>query len=1030
LCRGGYTLLFALLFPLLSFGQASGGTITGQVSNSATKSYLEGAVVELVGTDRSTITDREGRYQFDGVATGSVTVAVGFTGLDKKQVPVSVGAGQRVVQDFELTSEIYKLEKFTVAGEREGTAKAEALQRQAANVKAIVSSDTFGNVADGNIGDMLQHMAGLTADYNGPDVRQVSIRGVGSALNSVTMDGQQVASAQSAGTGRQFEFEQASLGNIETIEVTKAPTPDMDGASIGGSVNLVTKSAFDRSGGRLITFGFGFTAQPGYNGPTSKWKQPIRGLGPSANFSYQEVFGANRNLGITLTGLMHSQAAGGGIINSQFERNPADGPAFNWQTARIIVNGATRTRAALGLKVDYRFSDHATLSFNTSYNFFHENNDTRNHTLQGIASYSAANIALATVDAAGNRTGGGFIAPGYTSNYTKFFANPGASSVITMTSNDKAGRTILFSPMMRHRLPHGLAIDYGVSYSQSATWYDISHNNDKYESRPKGTITYRLNNIGYSVDRSKDTIWPTIAQTQGPSFNNLANYTFAPGATRVPVTDTLQLAQTDLRGYDTVVNAKFDLKKDLALALPTYVKTGFTVQNQKRKLWQDPRRYNYTGPDGVLNTDDDNEGIAQFLEVHDNTDIEKKYLQDRGGVPPWVNPYGVARHQKLYPEMWKEDIAFASGKLTSRLLMDETISAAYVMGNVRYQKLSLLTGIRFENTEDKGEGPLSRLSPAEAARRAAWVGPVSDAEQRRRNIEQFGGRYTNTGKYQFFLPGAHLKFQPFDGLVTRLSWSTGVGRPAFGSIIPNTVINDTAETVTVTNPELKPQYGKNWDLTAEYYFKPQGMISIGAFRKNITDYIATNNSRFVEAGQNNGFDGQYVGYRIITTINDGYARIEGLEASYQQQLTFLPGWTRGFGLYANYTKLRTEGQNSSFTTGPSSSAGGTLAGFLDTTGNIGLGYRGFGMDLRLQTVYRGKYLVANSTDPALVTWQEPKWSWTWKSRYNFSKGLGVFLDLENMFSTPLDRRWAAYPGRVTSYRTFATKIVGGVTGRF
>ena len=88
-----------------------------------------------------------------------------------------------MTRDIELTSEIYKLEKFTVAGQREGTAKAETLQRIAPNVKAVVSSDTFGNVADGNIGDLLQHMAGLTGDYNGPEVRQVSIRGVSSALN-------------------------------------------------------------------------------------------------------------------------------------------------------------------------------------------------------------------------------------------------------------------------------------------------------------------------------------------------------------------------------------------------------------------------------------------------------------------------------------------------------------------------------------------------------------------------------------------------------------------------------------------------------------------------------------------------------------------------------------------------------------------------------------------------------------------------------------------------------------------------------
>ena len=88
------------------------------------------------------------------------------------------------------------------------------------------------------------------------------------------------------------------------------------------------------------------------------------------------------------------------------------------------------------------------------------------------------------------------------------------------------------------------------------------------------------------------------------------------------------------------------------------------------------------------------------------------------------------------------------------------------------------------------------------------------------------------------------------------------------------------------------------------------------------------------------------------------------------------------------------------------------------------------MDLRLQTVYRGKYLRANNAIAALVQWQEPKWTWNWKSRYTFKKGYGVFLDLENIFEVPLDRIYAAYPERVISYRTFHTKIVGGITGRF
>ena len=103
---------------------------------------------------------------------------------------------------------------------------------------------------------------GITADYNGPDVRQVSVRGVSADLNSVTMDGVKVATAQSANFGRAFEFEQASLGNIETIEVTKAATPDMDADSIGGSVNLVTKSAFDSKAGRRINYSLGMVTGP------------------------------------------------------------------------------------------------------------------------------------------------------------------------------------------------------------------------------------------------------------------------------------------------------------------------------------------------------------------------------------------------------------------------------------------------------------------------------------------------------------------------------------------------------------------------------------------------------------------------------------------------------------------------------------------------------------------------------------------------------------------------------------------------
>ncbi len=1006
--------------PFVAFGQAqSGATIRGQVSNVATGSYLNGAVVLVAGTVQSVITDREGRYELVNLPPGEVTLSVSFSGLDPQQIRVASAPGQSVVRNVELTSPIYKMEKFTVAGEREGTALAETLQRQAPNVKNVISSDTFGNVADGNIGDLLQHVVGITADYNGPDVRQVSIRGVSSALSSVTMDGQHIASAQSSGLGRSFEFEQASLGNIETIEVTKAATPDMEGSSIGGSVNLVTKSAFDRAVPRTFDYTLGFATRPQtlrYNN-SSWWKMPVAGYGPSMNFSYSDVLGQEKKIGLTVNGTVHSLPWGGGQSGLAFERRATPGPVYTWQTRRIDV-GPTRSRAATSVKLDYRWSDRTTVSFNTAYNYFHENGDTRTNNLE----YTARAIAI--VDAGGNRTGGGFIHPNYSDNITRIFAGgTGTFSDISITTVDKSGRTYVFQPSVRHRFP-GLQIDYSLSYSNAANWYDSSHDQPKFrapsESRPKGVVSMRLNNIGWNVDRSKDLVWPTVTQTQGPNMYDLNNY----GA--------LLLTQNDQRGNDAVISGKFDVKKELAWRRPVTLKSGLLWREQTRKVWSESRRYNYAGLDGIFGNADDNLNMAQFLDTTElHRDDEERNFKNRGGIPVWPNPYNVAKHQDQNPRLWREDVAFgAQNKLQNQRLISEQIAAAYVMGTAKFGRFSTMGGVRVEETRLEGEGGVSYLSPEERARRAVWVGTVTDDEARRRAVAQFGGRATNKGQYRNVFPGIHFKYEPFGGLLTRLSWSTGIGRPAFGSIIPNETIDDTTQRVTTSNPNLVPQNSNNYDLTLEYYFKAQGMVSVGVFTKRIKNYIYTDSSQFIAGGPNNGFQGQHEGYGITTSANGGTAKIDGLEVSYQQQLTFLPGWLKGFGVYANFTKLQTEGDNSAFQTGPTSTAGGTLPGFLTTSGNIGISYRGHGFDLRPQAVYRGGYLTSNSTDPSLVTYQETKTTWSVKTRYAFTRRLSVFLDLENIFSEPVSKTYALYPDRVILDYQFPTKIVGGLTGRF
>jgi TonB-dependent receptor len=985
-----------------------GATIVGEVSNAATQSYLQGAEVRVDGMDEIAYTDREGRYSISVPAGRDVTLVVGYSGLDMQRVAVTPRAGEVVRQDFALTAAVYKLEKFTVAGDREGTARAETLQRQAGNVKNVVSSDTFGNVADGNVGELLQHVVGITADYNGPDVRQVSVRGVSADLNSVTMDGVKVATAQSAGFGRAFEFEQASLGNIETIEVTKAATPDMDADSIGGSVNLVTKSAFDSKAGRRFNYSIGAVTGPNRISHGASWKMPIDGYGPSINLRYADVLGAKQNIGITLTGTMFSKPGGGANSLMAHARNVDPGPVYTQQVQRR-VSGATRTRLASGAKIDYKWSEATTLSFSTSYNFFHENNDTRTanlaYTLPAAANTNPV-AGLAILDASGNRTGGGFIRPNFTDRLTEVLPGGTATAnVMTVSTNDKSGRTFLFHPSARHRFP-GLDIDYGASLSRSSNWYDVSHKNEKYPSRPKGDVVARLNNIGWVVDRTKDLEWPTIRQTSGPDMYDLNNYT------------GLTLTQTDRVGHDTVLTGKFNVRKVLPVTLPAYLKAGLSYQRQERKTERNTYAYTYTGPDGIVGTADDAVGVGQFFQPTDYHDSDEERYASRGGVPPWPNPYSVARHQSVHPELWSLNLTSnTQAWYQFNREITETVGAAYLMGNAKLGPVGVLGGVRMEETRNEGEGPLQYVSPAERARRAAWVGPVTAEETRRRVTAEWGNRATAEGKYRNYFPSVHLKYEPFQGMVARASWSNGIGRPAFDSIIPNNNVNDDTQRVTASNPDLKPQYSNNYDLSLEYYFRSQGMVSFGAFRKKIEDYIETDSSQLVPGGPDNGFDGQYEGYTLVTQRNSGFAEIKGLEFSYQQQLSFLPGWARGFGVQANFTKLNTKGPNRE------------LSGFLDRTANGGLSFRGFGFDLRLLANWRSKYKTSNSTNPALEQYQKSRVFVNWKSRYSLSRRLSLFFDVENIFSEPLDNIYAAYPDRVVSLRTFDAKIVFGIEGR-
>jgi len=484
--------------------------------------------------------------------------------------------------------------------------------------------------------------------------------------------------------------------------------------------------------------------------------------------------------------------------------------------------------------------------------------------------------------------------------------------------------------------------------------------------------------------------WPRFTQISGPDIFDINSY------------DDYNLFNTVERwAVDNYVGAQLNLTRHFETEVPAYIKTGLRLREQTRDLHNSPQRYTYIGGD-----------LASFVNPLYDDDLHGRYpdfnrfpilsipFRDRKGSTRDYTGYNMATALRESPELFREDIVYNTAqKKTNELAFEETVSAAYLMGNIDLGKFSLLGGLRVEETKVWGEGAVQVITPEERARRAAWVGPVTDEEARRRIDAEFADPFEANGKYKTVFPGVHFKYEPVRGLLVRGSWATNIGRPNIGTLVPKTTVSYEAERVTINNPALKPQYADNFDLSLEYYFEPVGMLSAGLFLKEITDFIYTDSSQSIGSGPNNGFDGYYEGFSLQTQANGGHARVRGFELAYQQQFTFLPGWMSSFGGYANYTWLQTKGDYGSTTVRSTSE----VAGFVPETANVGISYIRRGHSLRLQLNYIGRTLATFSTNQPLLRWNVAKPQLDLKAVFRINRRLDAYFDIWNVLANPTAR---------------------------
>ncbi|MBM3843173.1 MAG: hypothetical protein FJ397_07925, partial [Verrucomicrobia bacterium] len=172
--------LLTLLTAVGALAQAAPGSIEGRVVNARTGEFLEGARVRLGPAGVEAFSDSGGFYQLAPVPAGPAQVSVFYTGLPSVTLQVQVTAGQPARLDVSLGGSAVQLDAFRVATSREMDASALAIneQRFASNIKNVLSTEEFGNVAEGNVAEFLKFLPGVTIDYTGGNAREISINGV------------------------------------------------------------------------------------------------------------------------------------------------------------------------------------------------------------------------------------------------------------------------------------------------------------------------------------------------------------------------------------------------------------------------------------------------------------------------------------------------------------------------------------------------------------------------------------------------------------------------------------------------------------------------------------------------------------------------------------------------------------------------------------------------------------------------------------------------------------------------------------
>jgi iron complex outermembrane receptor protein len=865
---------------------ASGGTVEGRVSHAGNGNYLENVRVIIDGTRFETFTDATGTYRFSDVPAGPVKLRAFFTGFEEQMTAVSVGPGATVQHDIALGSSTVgpdgarqplTLSRYVVAEKQpmEGAAIAINEQRFAPNLKTVVTADEFGAASEGDVGELLKYLPGVSMEYLAGDARQVSLGGVDFNYTPITFGGFGMTNGNQGGTNRGVSLEYMSLNNVSRIEVINSPTPESPGSALAGSINFVPRTAFERARPQL-TFSTYISMRDDardFEKSVGPREQRTRKVRPGFEFSY--VVPVNNG--------------------NTFPDTTPDRPYLSNHTFRDGF--LMRKRSSVSLTADYKLGDHDRVSFSITRSSYNTNYDIR-----------ALIFAIDRVQPA---------PAGFGPTFTRGAAGMGTLTVNTEV-RDRNTTTFMPTLVYRHDGPTW-KIEGGAGYS---------HSRDSTQSGDRGffsTTSSRRAGVTINFDDVTAHRPGRVTVTDGATGAvvdpfDINTYVVATAQYTIPQNSD---AKRSLYG---------NIRRDLDWRqLPFSFKAGFDLQNAVR----DDTRSVY--PFNVLFDFVGVDGVTSSAPVRSD-DLASRFFYDAIASRPGVFGFPsipVVSSTKLWTQYKTTPAEFRSDDNTTfrnsimpNKRAEETISAMFVRGDVQLfaRRLKLVGGLRAEQTNVSAEGPLTDVSRNHQrrpdgslilganGRPLPIIANTNSLAYSQLTLIPRGARAEK--EYLRWFPSLNASFNLRTNLIGRVSYYQSIGRPNFnqyasGITLPDPEADPSASNrITVNNAGIKPWSADTIMGALEYYFSGVGIVSVSAYRRNFENFfgnvVVPVTPEFLELYSLD--PAQYGEFTVSTQHNIAdTVRMDGFSFNYKQALTFLPEWARGIQIFANGTTQHASG---------------------------------------------------------------------------------------------------------------------------